>query len=244
MTALALKTAPETALPALVKRAAEKLASATSAAEVLEVREEARALVEAAKIAARFERIQGAAGEVLSAIYHAHADGLIVEAGAKRRLAEEYDIARAAGLVAGEGRPKTQDAVPSIASLPITHDDLKDGRLIRDAEAIDPDAGRRALARILGSNEQPTRAALRQAYKETVNPAGHVVSKRDRPEAGDKDGQTAVAVIRACTDLANRLNRLDMDSIAEAIERIDSGATSTLENAHDRLGKLLEVVRG
>jgi hypothetical protein len=96
-----------TSLPALVARAAATLASATTAAEVLEARNHATLAYETAKAAARFAKAQspykGAFDELMAKVHRSQADALEIEALAKRRLADEYDAAQARGEIAGHG---------------------------------------------------------------------------------------------------------------------------------------------
>ena len=61
-------------LPGLVAQAARQLASATSAAEVLEARDTARAAYDAAKSAARFAKVKGAHDELIAKAHRAQAD--------------------------------------------------------------------------------------------------------------------------------------------------------------------------
>ncbi|HEU4805424.1 MAG TPA: hypothetical protein VFS91_06400 [Nitrobacter sp.] len=83
----------------------------------------------------------------------AQADALEIEAGAKRRLADEYDAAQERGEVAsGSVRtdiiPEQNDVRPATAAEVLgdgAHKLLHEARLIRDAEAADPGIVRRAL---------------------------------------------------------------------------------------------------
>ncbi len=90
-------------LPALVRRAASQLASATTAAEVLDARVSASAAYDVAKTAGRLAKAKQAHDDVIAAVYRAQADALEIEAMAKRRLADEYDAAQERGEVARNG---------------------------------------------------------------------------------------------------------------------------------------------
>ncbi|TAM96707.1 MAG: hypothetical protein EPN45_20350, partial [Rhizobiaceae bacterium] len=79
------------------------LESATSAAEVLEAKEQASLVYDAAKRAARLAKAKGAHDELIAKIHRTQADALELEALAKRRLADEYDAARKDEEVAGHG---------------------------------------------------------------------------------------------------------------------------------------------
>lgn len=104
--ATALATVGKDYLPTMLRQAAQKLAAAETAAEVLEARTAAAELYDEAKKAARLAKAKGAHDTVITTIYRVQADGLEIEAAAKRRLADEYDAAQAAGQAAEQGRPK------------------------------------------------------------------------------------------------------------------------------------------
>lgn len=155
-------------LPALVRRAADTLSSATTAAEVLDARDLARVAYDAAKSAARFAMAKEAHDDVISAVYRAQADALEIEATAKRRLADEYDAAQARGDIAGEGRPKTVsdgNSIPTAADMGLNRKDIYEGRLIREAEEADPGVVRRTLDQRIKAGQEPTKASLRQALR-------------------------------------------------------------------------------
>jgi len=100
-----LATIEQQTLPSLVQRAASQLASATSAAEVLEARDMAGVAYDAAKKAARLGKAKGAHDELIAKAHRAQADALEIEALAKRRLADEYDAAQDRGEAATVGKP-------------------------------------------------------------------------------------------------------------------------------------------
>lgn len=162
---LAIVSESSLTLPALVRRAAEQLACAETSAEVLEARDTARVAYDAAKSAGRFARAKNAHDEVLSAVYRAQADALEIEALAKRRLADEYDAAQERGEVATRA---DQNLLPDenkvrAADLGLTHKDIHEARLIRDAEDADPGIVRRVLDERLEAGQEPTKAAVREA---------------------------------------------------------------------------------
>lgn len=154
-------------LPSLVQRAASQLASATSAAEVLEARDVARVAVTAATAAARFAKAKNAHDEVIAAAFHAKADALEIESLAHRRLADEYDAAQARGEVKTVGNPNCSktEQLPSAADIGLSRKDIHEARQIRDAEEADPGIVRRVLDEALEAGEEPTRAAVRRAVK-------------------------------------------------------------------------------
>jgi hypothetical protein len=157
-------------LPGLVDRAAMMLAGAKTAAEVLEAREAAGIAYDAAKRTARLSRAKAAHDDLLAAAHRAQADALVIEAAAKRRLADEYDAAQERGEVRKDGQrgkavadPNTFSQSPATASdLGLRRDQIHEARQIRDAEAADPGIVRRTLDERLDHGEEPTRAALRK----------------------------------------------------------------------------------
>lgn len=154
-------------LPSLVTRAAQALASATTAAEILEAKELANEVIDAAKRAARIAKAKGAFDELQAAIYRAQADALEIEALAKRRLADEYDAAQERGEVVGP-RGGGDSTVPArnaatAADLGLSRKDIHEARLVRDAEIADPGIVRRVLDQRVEAREEPTKAALREA---------------------------------------------------------------------------------
>jgi len=170
MNALAPITQANT-LPAMVRSAASKLAKAETAAEVLEARDTARMVYDAAKSTARLAKAKSAHDEVISAVYHAQADALDIESAAKRRLADEYDAAQDRGEVrsANERTASNAEAV-GVADIGLTHKDIHEARLIRDAEEADPGVVRRTLDRLLDEGEEPTRAAIKREIAAKAEP--------------------------------------------------------------------------
>ena len=88
------------AITAMVRTAATRLASATTAAQVLEAKDQASVAYDASKLAGRMLRAKKAHDDLISAAYRVQADALEIEAAAKRRLADEYDAAQSRGEVA------------------------------------------------------------------------------------------------------------------------------------------------
>jgi len=83
MTALSSISQTIVGLPGLIDRAATMLASAKTAAEVLEAREAAGLVYDTAKRAARLGRAKAAHDDLVAAAHRAQADALEIEAAAK-----------------------------------------------------------------------------------------------------------------------------------------------------------------
>lgn len=159
------------ALPALIDRAAAALTNARSSAEILEAREIAGTAYDAAKKAARLSKAKGAHDALIAAAHRAQADALDIEAGAKRRLADEYDAAQERGEARSRGGDrisKLPDGKFGPSDVGLNDKQLHEARIIRDAEASEPGIVRRALNERLERGEEPTRAALREAVTDAA----------------------------------------------------------------------------
>ncbi len=158
------------ALPALVHRAANRLALATSAAEVLEARQEAAFTYDTAKAAGRLARAKGAHDEVIAAVLRAQADALEIKSAAEVRLANEYEAAQERGEVQAHGGDRTSKVsdrsvapAPTAADLGLSRKEIHEARLIRDAEQAEPGIVRRVVTERVERREEPTKAAVREA---------------------------------------------------------------------------------
>lgn len=164
MTALAIQPANDaTSLPALVRSAASKLAQAETSAEVLDARRAATFAYDAAKLQGRMAKAKQAHDEVVAATMHAQADALEIESLAKRRLADEYDAAQERGEVKSTTGPiASGQEVIRVSEIGLTHKEIHEARLIRDAEEADPGVVRRTLDSLIEAGEEPTRAAVKR----------------------------------------------------------------------------------
>lgn len=167
-------------LPSLVHRAAQQLASAASAAEILEARDMASAAYTTAKAAARLAKAKGAHDELIAKAHRAQADALEIEAMAKRRLADEYDAAQERGEVranGGDQSSRAEECIPTASEVGLSHREIHDARQIRDAEVAEPGVVRRVLDEALDAGDEPTKAAVRRATNQrrsapNLSPAG------------------------------------------------------------------------
>lgn len=159
----ALTTVGKDYLPTMLRNAAQKLAAAETAAEVLEARAAAAELYDEAKKAARLAKAKGAHDTVITTIYRVQADGLEIEAAAKRRLADEYDAAQAAGEVRANGeRTFSKQEKVGLADIGLKPKEVHDARQLRDAEQRDPGVTKRTLDTLVDQGREPTRAAVRR----------------------------------------------------------------------------------
>jgi hypothetical protein len=218
-------------LPGLVDRAAAMLASARTAAEVLEAREFAGLAYDAAKRASRLQRAKSAHDDLIAAAHRAQADALEIEAAAKRRLADEYDAAQARGEAATGNRTKDfgvadLNAKPATASdLGLRRDQIHDARLIRDAEAADPGIVRRTLDQKLERGEEPTRSAVRRAAEDrlerSLDRLKRIQESVQRLEQDRSPALTPEQKARQIAVFGTPEDRAIHERLVEIVERID-----------------------
>jgi hypothetical protein len=157
-------------LPLLIDRATTALANAKSAAEVLEARDMASIAYDMAKATARLGKAKQAHDELIAAAHRAQPEALVIQAQAKRRLADEYDAAQDRGEVAsGRDGPgagvSNGNAKATVAEIGITRKEIHDARLVRDAEVADPGIVRRTVEEDLAARKEPTKAKVRRVVK-------------------------------------------------------------------------------
>lgn len=88
----------------------------------------------------------------------------MIEAQAKRRLADEYDAAQRDGLVATshDGRRNGREVYtgkPTRRDLGLSDDHIHEARAIRDAEVADPGIVQRTVDEAVANREPKTRCA-------------------------------------------------------------------------------------
>lgn len=252
MTALAIIAEQHSSLPSLVRRAADQLAMATTAAEVLDARDMAGAAYDAAKSAQRILRAKGAHDELIAKVHRAQADALEIEAMAKRRLADEYDAAQERGEVASHGGdrmsnvPDRNDA-PTAADLGLSRKDIHEARQIRDAEVAEPGIISRTIMERLHAGHEPTKTAVRQAVIEVVSRPNASAPRQSRanPIYEPNPAYDAVnRVIGSCTTISETLEANGADFVIggflDAAMRARSIAKFT--HARDALNTILEAI--
>lgn len=219
------------ALPAMVKAAADKLASATTSAEVLDAKDAAALVYDASKRAARMAKAKKAHDELIAAAHRAQADALEIEAAAKRRLADEYDGGQERGEIVG---PKGggDSTVPSrnaatAADVGLTRKQVHEARQVRDAEQAQPGIVRQTLDDKLAVGEEPTRAAVNAAVAKVFGKTQPVDQRTD----AERDANTIQSAWDCSGDegRAMFLARNNLQFQAKASE--DNGRTSAAEGA-------------
>ncbi len=240
-------------LPQLVDHAAAALANARTAAEVLEAKDIASFAYDTAKSTARLAKVKNAHDELIAAAHRAQADALAIEAQAKRRLADEYDQARINGTASAQGQRTDllpdEKKVATVSELGLTHKELHDARLLRDAEEADPGIVRRTLNEKLARGEEPTRSAVRRAaearLQRSVDRLKRIQESVRRLEAeeaappltpeqramqikvfGTQEDRTISARIREIVELVD-----EQPAPSEAVQRIPPALRHSIETA-------------
>lgn len=218
-------------LPGMIRAAADKLAAATDAAEVLDARDEARLTYSTAQVAGRIAKAKGAHDKVVAAAHRAQADALEIEAEAKRRLADEYDGAQQRGEVATKGKPVNvpdQNIKATVGEIGLTRKDVHDARRVRNAEQAQPGVVKAALEQAIAEGREPSRAVVNEAIAEAL---GEEKPKRDRAEDPLQSAWDAASEVERQAFLA----RNNLQFLAKASE--DNGAEAQTVGGHGMTGE-------
>lgn len=238
-------------LPSLVRRAADQLALATTAAEVLDARDAANMAYDAAKSAARIAKAKGAHDELIAKVHRAQADALEIEAMAKRRLADEYDAAQERGEVASVGQPSIvpegNDKPATAADLGLSRKDIHEARQIRDAEVAEPGIISRTIMERLHAGHEPTKAAVRQAVIEVVSRPTATAPRTSRANPIHQPNpayDAANRVIGSCTTITETLSASGPAFVIQGFLDAAMRARSIAKfiAARDALNNLLEAI--
>jgi hypothetical protein len=163
-------------LPSLIEQAMAALNNATTAAEVLDARDQAKVAYDAAKSAARFAKAKSAHATILAMCHRMQADALTIEARAQTRLADEYTRAQDRGEVqqhGGQGKRDIPDQnIPLVTDIGLTSKEVYEARQVRDAENIEPGIVKKTVEARLDAGEEPTRADVKRAVKRAATPTG------------------------------------------------------------------------
>jgi hypothetical protein len=173
-------------LPDLIRKAAADLASATSAAEVLEAKIKADVIYEAAKRVTRVYVAKEAYDTVIASCNKVQADALVIIAKAQCRLADEYDAAQERGEVAGKGDSTLRmgksinitngNIYTFVNELGLTSKQVFDARKVRNAEEASPGIIQATVDSRLAEGVGPTKADINRAVH-ALQPSEHISPK-------------------------------------------------------------------
>lgn len=227
-------------LPAMVKAAAAKLASATTAAEVLDAKDAAALVYDASKRAARMAKAKKAHDDLIAAAHRAQADALDIEAAAKRRLADEYDGGQERGEIVGPkgGGDTTVPArnAATAAEVGITRKEVHEARRVRNAEQAQPGVVRVALDKALDEGKEPSRAVVNEAVAKALGETKPIDTRTDEQrELNDlqKAWDAAGEIARGQFLVDNSLG-MASEGMGHSAERVSPIGGSVGANAGER----------
>jgi hypothetical protein len=178
-------------LPRLLQRAVNILEKATSAAEILEAQNTAKAAYDTIK---HFSKLKHAHETIVETCHRMQADALMIETRAQCRLADEFDAAQKRGEIQKAGGRRgnqfgiitDENNASKVTEIGITSKQVFEARKIRDSEKKKPGAIRKALDEQLSEGKEPTRAAVKRAINGERAPSG----KRTGGGGGGKSTRT------------------------------------------------------
>lgn len=118
-----------------------------------------------AKAALGYAKRMQASEMLIGKALRMQADALLIESSAKMALADEYDRAQAAGMVATQGRPKkvSDENLFRLEDVGLSKAKVFEARKLRDAEARNPGIVQRVINERVQGGFEPSRANLRAA---------------------------------------------------------------------------------
>lgn len=163
-------------LTPMIRRAADSLAQATTAAEFIDAHDQSKFAYKAAKDASAFLKAKAAQVEVIAACHQVMGDALKIEAAALCRIADEYDAAQARGEVQTPGGDRKSINVldrnndpPTVTDIGLTRKLVHEARDIRDAEKAEPQIVAKTVDEKLKAGEAPQRADIKRATKKILD---------------------------------------------------------------------------
>jgi hypothetical protein len=252
MALMHVEQAQHQSLTALIDRASNALAGAKSSAEILEAKFMAGEAYDQAKKFGRLAKAKDAHDDIIQRVYRAQADALEIEAGAKRRLADEYDAAQERGEVGKRGdfggvTSRGKDT-PTVSDLGLSHKDLHEARTLRDAEKAEPGITKRVLNDRIQSGEEPSKSALRQgiiaASIQGLRGGNGTSSGRKNPMyKPNAQSDTATLVVGSCRRLMDGAGEYAPEYIIGGFH--DDGDLSrgiaVIKKCRDLLNEILEA---
>lgn len=161
----------------------------------------AEGIYDQAKAAASYAKRMKASEQLIEKSRRMQAEALSIESYSKIALADDYEQAQSAGLVASRGRPKKveDDNLLRLEDVGLSKEQIFDARKLRDAEAKDPGIIGRAIEARLEAGLEPSRANLRAA----IGTAS--ASKEDRGENFYQTPEEATRTLLALESFAGTI---------------------------------------
>ena len=220
-------------LTPMIRRAADTLARATTAAEFLDARDHASVAYDAAKTAERFLKAKAAQIEVIAACHQAMGDALKIEAAALCRLADEYDLAQARGEVQTPGGDRKSINVldknndrPTVTDIGLSRKLVLEARIVRDAEKAEPQIVAKTVDEKLKAGEAPQRAHVKRATQNVLAKRAAALAPKQtatsncdtaRPQSPPTPETSSDFASRIFTDFAKRVEKIFMDERKEIV---------------------------
>ena len=194
-------------------------------------RDMASVAYDAAKTAGRLARAKHAHDDIMRGIARAQADALKIEARAKVRLADEYDLAQSQGDMPKAGRPSTKNLPEennfSSSDVGTSHKEIHEARQLRDAEERNPGLIETSIEEVLQAGREPTKAVVRQAVDQTLGKGVHGV--RGAQGASDDEWYTPVEIIESARLVMGGID-LDPASCEAAQKNVKAARFYTVED--------------
>lgn len=123
------------------------------------------AVYDQSKAAAGYAKRMKLSDELIGKARRMQGDALLIETRAKMALADQFDEAQAAGVVAAPGRPKkvSDENHFRLEDVGLSKSQVHEARKLRDAETNEPGLVERAIAARIQAGLEPSRANLRAA---------------------------------------------------------------------------------
>ncbi|WP_018516459.1 hypothetical protein [Rhizobium leguminosarum] len=147
------------------------------------------AVYDQSKAAASYAKRMKLSDELIGKARRMQGDALLIETRAKMALADQFDEAQKAGVVAVRGRPKNipDENVFRLEDAGVSAKEIHEARKLRDAETKEPGLVERAIAARIQAGLEPSRANLRSAVG---------TASASKEERGDNFYQTPVEATR------------------------------------------------
>ncbi|NEI60936.1 hypothetical protein [Rhizobium leguminosarum] len=147
------------------------------------------AVYDQSKAAASYAKRMKLSDELIGKARRMQGDALLIETRAKMALADQFDEAQKAGVVATPGRPKkvSDENLFRLEDVGLSKGQVHEARKLRDAETKEPGLVARAIAARIEAGLEPSRANLRAAVG---------TASATKEERGDNFYQTPVVATR------------------------------------------------